>query len=184
MRQAVPVDVELKEVDIWFQDEGRFGQQNSISRVWAEKGSRPGLIRQQQFISAYLFAAVCPERDLGVALALPHANAEGMALHLNEISKLTPEGRHAGVLIDNAGYHRSKELPQFDNLTLISLPPYSPEINSAEEVWEWLRAHDLSNYVFKNYEDIINKCCEAWNELLSEVGRLKSLCSRSWAVIS
>ena len=132
MRQAVPVDVELKEVDIWFQDEGRFGQQNSISRVWAEKGSRPGLIRQQQFISAYLFAAVCPERDLGVALALPHANAEGMALHLNEISKLTPEGRHAGVLIDNAGYHRSKELPQFDNLTLIPLPPYSPEINRAE----------------------------------------------------
>lgn len=61
MRQAVPVDVELKEVDIWFQDEGRFGQQNSISSVRAEKGSRPGLIRQQQFISAYLFAAVSPE---------------------------------------------------------------------------------------------------------------------------
>ena len=107
-----------------------------------------------------------------------------MALHLNEISKLTPEGRHAGVLIDNAGYHRSKELPQFDNLTLIPLPPYSPEINSAEEIWERLRAQDLSNYVFKNCEDIINKCCEEWNELLSEVGRLKSLCARSWAVIS
>ena len=102
MQQAVPDDVELKEVNVWFQDEGRFGQQNSISRVWAIKGSRPGLIRQQQFTAAYFFAAVFPEKDLGVALALPHANSEGMAL-LKEISKLTPKGRHAGVLINNAG---------------------------------------------------------------------------------
>ena len=82
VRQALPDSVDLEKVDIWFQDEARFGQQNKISRVWAIKGSRPGLIRQQQFISAYLFGAVCPERDIGVALVLPMANTEAMALHL------------------------------------------------------------------------------------------------------
>ncbi|MFK0573178.1 IS630 family transposase [Endozoicomonas sp.] len=184
VRQLVPDSVDLKNVDIWFQDEGRFGQQNTISRVWAIKGSRPGLIRQRQFLSTYLFGAVCPERDIGVALVLPTANSEGMTLHLSEIAKQTQEGRHAGVIIDNAGYHHSGELPKYDNLTLIPLPAYATELNSAEELWEWLRDHDLSNQAFKCYDDIVNKCCDGWNNLVSEAGRLRSLCSRSWAIVS
>ncbi|WP_404831084.1 transposase [Endozoicomonas euniceicola] len=85
----MPESVDLKNVDVWFQDEGRFGQQNTISRIWAPKGSRPGLIRQRQFKYAYMFGAVCPERDKAIALILPMANTESMALLLNEISKVT-----------------------------------------------------------------------------------------------
>lgn len=184
MRQRLPDKVSLENVDVWFQDEGRFGQQNTISRIWAVKGSRPGLIRQRQFKYAYIFAAACPEKDIGTALVLPTINTEMMALHLSEISKLTDKGRHAAVIIDNAGYHISKDLPDFDNLTLIPLPPYAPELNSAEEIWEWLREHDLSNRSFKNYDDIVDACSRAWNNLVSEAGRLASLCSREWAVLS
>lgn len=171
-------------MDVWFQDEARFGQQNTVSRVWAPKGSRPGLIRQRQFEYTYIFGAVCPERDQAVALVLPRANTESMKLHLNEISKMTPKGRYAAVVIDNAGYHHSKDLPDYDNLVLIPLPPYAPELNSAERLWEWLREHDLSNRCFKNYNDIVDACCEGWNKMISEVGRMKSLCSRSWASLS
>ncbi len=115
---------------------------------------------------------------------LPTINTEMMTLHLSEISKLTNKGRHAAVIIDNAGYHHSKDLPTFDNLTLIPLPPYAPELNSAEEIWEWLREHDLSNRSFKNHDDIVNACCCGWNKLVSEAGRVTSLCSREWAVLS
>ncbi len=184
MQQRLPDKVNLKDVDVWFQDEGRFGQQNTVSRIWAIKGSRPGIIRQRQFTYAYVFAAVCPERDIGTALVLPTINTEMMTLHLSEISKLTNKGRHAAVIIDNAGYHHSKDLPTFDNLTLIPLPPYAPELNSAEEIWEWLREYDLSNRSFKNYDDIVNACCCGWNKLVSEAGRVTSLCSREWAVLS
>ena len=70
VQQRIPESVDLKNVDVWFQDEGRFGQQNTISRIWAPKGSRPGLIRQRQFKYAYMFGAVCPERDKAIALIL------------------------------------------------------------------------------------------------------------------
>ncbi len=115
---------------------------------------------------------------------LPTANSKAMGLHLAEIAKQTPKGRHAGVIIDNAGYHHSGELPKYENLTLIPLPSYAPELNSAEQLWEWLREHDLSNRSFKNHDDIVNACCNGWNKLVSEIGRLRSLCSRTWAVVS
>ena len=78
---SYPDKVSLQNVDIWFQDEGRFGQQNTVSRILAIKGSRPGIIRQRQFIYAYVFAAACPERDIVTALILPTINAEMMGLH-------------------------------------------------------------------------------------------------------
>ena len=75
-------------------------------------------------------------------------------LHLAEISKQTPKGRHAGVIIDNAGYHHSDELPKYENVSLIPLPSYAPELNSAEQLWEWLRDNDLSNRFFKGYDEL------------------------------
>ncbi|MCL6272356.1 transposase, partial [Sansalvadorimonas sp. 2012CJ34-2] len=102
-----------------------------------------------------------PERSLGVALVLPSVNSQGMGLHLKEISKVTPAGRHAIVIMDRAGYHLEKELPDYSNLTPVHLPPYSPELNSAEQLWEWLREHDLSNRCFDGYEDIVDACCNA-----------------------
>ncbi|MET4694324.1 hypothetical protein V5J35_004411 [Endozoicomonas sp. NE40] len=87
------------------------------------------------------------------------------------------------MIIDRAGYHVAKELPEYSNLTLIHLPPYSPELNSAEQLWEWLREHDLSNRCFESYESIVDACCDSWNKLVAETGRIASLCFRSWAVI-
>ena len=100
-----------KELDIWYQDEARFCQRNTISRVWAIKGSRPGLIRQQQYDYVYVFGAGWPKLDKGIALVLPKANSECLALHCYEIAKETEEGPHAIVLMDNAGFHIAKTLP-------------------------------------------------------------------------
>ncbi|WP_066018775.1 IS630 family transposase [Endozoicomonas atrinae] len=181
--KVVPPGAWKKVIDIWFQDEARFGQQNSISRVWAPTGSRPGLIRQQQFEYAYVFGAVCPQQDRAIGLVLPCANAKGLALHLEQISLATEDGHHAVVLLDRAGFHMAQNLPKFENVSLLWLPACAPELNSSERLWEWMREHDLANKAFSCYEDIVDCCCEAWNNLCGEAGRLFSLCSRQWAVI-
>ena len=180
---VLPPKSQQKIIDVWFQDEARFGQQNSISRVWAPTGSRPGLIRQQQFEYAYMFGAVCPQQDKAIGLVLPNANAKGLVLHLDEISKATQDGHHAVVVLDRAGYHMAQDLPEYGNLNLLRLPPCAPELNSSERLWEWMREHDLSNKAFDSYEHIVDCCCEAWNNLCGEAGRLTSLCSRKWAVM-
>lgn len=180
---VVPSEAQRQVIDIWFQDEARFGQQNTISRVWAPTGSRPGLIRQRQFEYAYVFGAVCPQQDKAIGLVLPHANAKGLALHLEQISIATQDGHHAVVVLDRAGFHMAQDIPTYENVTLLRLPACAPELNSSERLWEWMREHELSNKAFEGYEDIVDCCCNAWNKLCSEAGRLFSLCSRQWALM-
>ena len=103
-----------------------------------------------------------------------------MRLHLEQISKATEPTRHAVVIIDGAGWHALDTAKPFDNLTLIKLPPYSPELNPIEQVWSWLRQHHLSNRVFTDYEEIVELVSQAWNQFVSVPERVKSMCSRGW----
>ncbi len=160
------------------------GQQNTCTRIWAEKGTRPRVVKQQQFESAYLFGAVCPAKDRGVALVLPIANTEAMRLHLTEISKAISKGRHGLVIVDQAAWHTTHRLEIPANITLLNLPPVSPELNPVERIWEKLREDSLANRCFKNFNDIVESCCEAWNVFVNKKNNIKSLCSRCWAVLT
>jgi len=180
---ATNAEVAFDRIDVWWQDEARVGQQGTITRMWAKKGTRPRAIRQQQFEYAYIYGAVCPQKDEAVALVMPVANSEAMTLHLKEISKATAPGRHAIVIMDRAGWHTSNSLGQFDNLTPVMLPPYSPELNPVEQVWQCLRDRDLANRTYEGYEDIVDSCCKAWNKFTRTLGAVRSLCSRDWAIL-
>lgn len=151
-----------------------------MTRLWARKVTRPRVIRQQQYENAYIYGAVCPMRDLAVGLVLPNVNIHGMQLHLDEISKQTPSGHHAVVVFDQAAWHTSQKINIFSNVSLVSLPAASPELNPQEQVWQWLRDHDLANRCFKNYDDIVDACCKAWNNFTSVKDRIKQLCYRNW----
>lgn len=107
----------LENVEIWFQDEAREGQRGTVTRVWAIKGTRPRAIRQQQFEYAYIFGAVCPERDAGVALVLPSVNSHAMKVHLQHISAQVPEG--SMLLLFLIGQHGTqlKKLRSLKNIT-------------------------------------------------------------------
>lgn len=177
----MPESVDIKNVEIWFQDEARFGQQGSITRMWAIKGTRPRAIRQQQFKYTYLFGAVCPVRGEGVGLVLPYANSTTMEIHLDYISSQIPEGKHGVIVLDQAGWHTSKKLKVFDNLTLLPLPSASPELNPCEQIWRKLREDSLSNRCFKSEEDIVQACCDAWNQFTEAPETVRSLCTRQWA---
>ncbi len=180
---VLPADTDLNKVDVWFQDETRIGQQGSITRIWAEKGTRPRAVRQQQFEYGYIFGAVCPAKDKALGLMLPVANTAGMIEHLSLISQATAKDRQALVIVDRAGWHMTKAIRCFSNVTLLPLPPYSPELNPVEQLWQQIKQRFLSNTTFQNYDDIIERSCQAWNEILSENGFIKNLCSREWSFL-
>lgn len=177
----LPKEVNLENVDIWFQDEARVGQRGTITRTWALKGTRPRVIRQQQFEYAYIFGAVCPAKDMAVGLVLPAVNTDAMLEHLKEISSHVPEGRHAVIVLDQAAWHTTQKLQIFDNLSLLPLPPASPELNPVEQVWQQLRDNWLANRCFNGYEAILDACCYAWNWFVDAPNRVRRLCTREWA---
>lgn len=161
----------------------RIGQRGTQTRLWARKGTRPRVVRQQQSESAYIFGAVCPQQDSAVALVMPQANTEAMTHHLQALSEAVPAGRHAVLVLDRAGWHTTPKLPQFPNVSLLPLPAGSPELNPAEQVWQQLRDRHLANRYYDGYEQIVHASCDAWNVFRQILGAIRSLCARSWAVM-
>jgi len=141
-------------------------------------------VRDTRYQSAYLFGAICPERAAGAGLVMPYANTEAMNKHLEEISKTVSPGAHAVLIHDGAGWHGSSELAVPANITTITLPAYSPELNPLENIWEYLRKNKLANRLYETYEDIVDACCEAWNALMATPECIASITQRSWAKVS
>jgi hypothetical protein len=168
-------------IEIWWQDEARVGQKNKITRRWAKRGTRPSAPKDQRTRSAYIFGAVCPARGVGAALVLPKCNTAAMTLHLKEIATAVAPGAHAIVIVDQAGWHFSNALEVPGNITLIPLPSKSPELNPVENVWQFMRDNWLSNRIFKSYNDILDHCCFAWNQLINQPWRIMSIGLRDWA---
>ncbi len=172
-------------IEIWFQDEARVGQKGGHTYIWAPIGSRPRMVRDNRHDSAYLFGAVCPERRVGAALIMPHANIEAMNLHLIEISKQVAAGSHAVLIWDGAGWHREGEKLEIpENITLLRLPPYTPELNPMENVWQYLRANKLTALVWESYEAIVDACQQAWMFFITDTERVGSVTSREWACVN
>lgn len=173
-----------KPLEIWFQDEARVGQQGTLTRVWARRGTRPRAPRDRRYKWAYLFGAVCPARTATAALVLPKANAEAFSLHLAEISARVAPGAHAVLVLDGAGWHGARKIEAPANITPLTLPPYSPELNPVENIWAYLRQNKLAITVFDSYDDILDKCCQAWNFFAEDKTAVKSITARQWAQVN
>jgi len=117
----LPPAIDSKQVEIWFQDEARVGQRGTTSRIWAPKGTRPRIVQQQQFISAYLFGAVCPAKKKGAGIVMPKANTEAMQHHLEVISVTVEKNCHALIVTDGAAWHSTSKLLIPKNITLLVL---------------------------------------------------------------
>ena len=170
-------------IEVWFQDEMRLGQKNSLVYQWAKKGTRPRQPKDQRYENAYLFGAVCPARDTGVALIMPNADTEAMQKHIDEIGRAVSPAAHALIILDKAGWHTTRKLKLPRNLTLVPLPPACPELNAAENIWQYLRQTYLANRVFDTYTVILDAGQHAWRKLLAETGRITSIANRDWATI-
>ncbi|MDE0524650.1 MAG: IS630 family transposase, partial [Boseongicola sp.] len=135
---AVPDGVSTEDVLVYFQDEARIGQKGMLSRVWARNGTRPRIVRDHRCGYACLFSAACPESGTAVGHVCAKANTVEMSRHLREIGEQVPAGKHALVVLDGAGWHRSRELEIPNNVSLLRLPPCSPELNPVETLFSVL----------------------------------------------
>ena len=104
-----------------------------------------------------------------------------MNLHLAEISQAVAPGAHAVLLMDQAGWHTSDRLLVPVNITILLLPPRSPELNPVENIWQFMRDNRLSNRVFASAANIVDHCCYAWNQLVSQPWKIMSIGMRAWA---
>jgi transposase len=112
---------------------------------------------------------------------LPACNTEAMTLHLAEIATEVGPGRHAVVILDQAGWHLSHRLIVPASITLMPLPPKCPELNPVENLWQFMRDNWLSNRVFTSYDNLMDHCCHAWNTLIDQPWRIMSIGLRDWA---
>jgi len=106
---------------------------------------------------------------------MPHANSAAMQHHLDEIAQIVAPGAHGLIVLDQAAWHTTQKLRLPDNLSLLPLPPKSPELNPAENVWEFLRRNKLSNLIFEGYDPIVAAACDAWNSLIADPDRIASI---------
>jgi transposase len=162
----------------WFQDEARIGQQGTLTNVWAETGSRPQRVRQTEYDWVYVYTAVNAVTGASSAMLAPNVNTDYMNAHLQFISAQVAPGHHGILVLDQAGWHIAKALKVPANLTLLHLPPYSPELNPVERVWAYLRSHYMSNRLFKDYDQLFAVTAAAWNRL--DHNRLKSKSHTAW----
>jgi transposase len=168
-----------KEVRTYFEDEARFGTQGTITRVWARKGSRPRAVRQNGREWLYVLMAVCVSTGAASALIMPQLNTEVLNLFLEQFSRELPDGVHAVLIWDGAGYHTSGDLVVPSNVSLIRLPPYSPELNPVENLWHYLRSHHWSNRSYEGYEELQEEAVRSLCAV-SQAETLKSICNANY----
>ena len=146
---------------LFFQDESRFGLMTQAGRRWARKGGRPETGKMSSLISPYM-------------------NTYAMNVHLRILSEEHPDTCNVLVL-DGAGWHRSKELKIPDNVKLIPLPPYSPQLNPLERVWEYIKSHFTRGAYFENLDQVENRIIEGARFLHKNPGITKSIARTKYA---
>ena len=137
-----------RDVQVWLQDEARVGQQGTLTHVWAERGSRPQRVKQTAYKWGYVFGAVNPRTGASSALIAPSVSTALMSEHLRMICEAAGADAHVVLVLDGAGWHQAKALVVPERMTLLFLPPYSPELNAIERLWAYLKSHNLSNRVY------------------------------------
>lgn len=155
-------------------DEARIGQQGTITDVWAPTGSRPSVVKQTKYEWIYLYAAVEAATGFSSAILAPHVDTGTMNAFLKVLSSELDPGDMAVLIMDQAGWHKARALKVPDNITILYLPPKSPELNPVENLWHYLRSHHLSNRAYAGYDELQDASGKAYRALTPEI--LKSVC--------
>jgi transposase len=170
-----------KRLLVFFQDESRFGQQGTTTNVWARRGSRPVAVRQTEYEYLWVLGAVCPETGHAEGLLSPRLNTAVVNVFLQEFSQTLAADAHAVMIWDGAGFHTSKQLRVPENITLVPLPPYSPELNPIENLWHYLKSHYWSNRPYADYAELEEAAVNAWRAAVLTPDLMKTVCSAPYA---
>jgi transposase len=169
-----------KRIEVWFQDEARLGQQGTIARGWSPTGSRPRAVKQTRYDWVHVIGAVCPRTGKTAGLISPYLNTEAMNAFFDQLVEEIDDDVHVVMIWDGAGFHRGNDLKVPANITLITLPPYSPELNPVENLWHYMRSHYWSNRAYDDHDALHRAVCHAWRNTCLNESIIKSVCSVSY----
>ena len=160
-----------------FQDEAGFGRINKPKYCWCEEGVRPSVPCRHIREYRYAFGAVEPLTGDSCFLVMPSCDTVCMNTFLQELSK---QFKDDVILLccDGAAWHKSKGLVVPENITLLNIPPYTPEMNPIEQIWKQLRSMGFKNEVFKTLNHVVDRLCETICRLTHNL--VKSITCRQW----
>ena len=168
-------------VRLMFQDEARFGRINEPKRCWAPPGMRPDAPYQVVRESTYVYAAVSPQDGTLDSLILPETNTSSMAIFIEEVARRHPD-EFIIMVMDSAGWHIANDLITPDNMQLVFLPPYSPQLNPAEHIWDELREKWFLNKAFHDLDAVETLLVDALCSLETDDCRVRSITGFDWII--
>jgi transposase len=144
--------------------------------VWAPKGTRPSAPKQTAYANLQVLTAVCPASGRAEGLIAPKLDTGVVQSFLDELSKALPKGTHVVLVWDGAGYHVAKRLRVPPNLSVVKLPPYSPELNPVERLWLYLRHHYWSNRVYTDTDALEAAAVFGWRAVCLNPDKVRTIC--------
>lgn len=175
---AAPVN--YSSINLYFQDESRFGLHTKYGRGLTAKGVQPVCTFQQVFEYTYLFGAFSPITGCQLQLEMPYCNADTFQLFLNHLSEQNKE-EYKIIVLDNGAFHKAKKLIIPDNIVLLFLPPYSPQLNPAEKIWQFIKRR-FTNRHFNKLDQISEFFTEEIQKIT--VDRVKSICAFEYIALN
>jgi hypothetical protein len=164
---------------VLFQDEGRFGRISDARTCWAPLPLRPTVGSQLVREYVYAYVAVCPADGQMSSMILPWVDARLMSIFLAQTAAQFPH-EYCVMFLDGAGWHKAHELTVPANMRLLPLPPYSPELNPAEHVWEYIRENDIRNQVFDDLDEVMDTVETSLRHLHESPEVLRSMTAFPW----
>ena len=162
-----------------FQDEAGFGRINKPKRCWCNKRIRPSVPCHHIREYRYVFGAVEPVTGNNFFLVMPRCDTDCMNAFLKELSKQYPQDKIL-LVCDSASWHRSKDLVLPENIIMLHIPPYTPEMNPIEQIWKQLRSMGFRNEIFKTLDSVVDRLCATICRLTDDI--VRSITSRQWIV--
>lgn len=166
----------LKEPDneVFFFDESRFGTHSKIGHGWFKTGSRTSVQKKLGYQNFYVYGAASPKTGDNFSLIMPNVDTNWMNKFLEELS-LYLGTKKILLVVDQAGWHKSTNLKVPENIKIIYLPPYSPELNSIEKLWQFIKDNVLKNVIYESLEILEKKVCLFINSMTRS--QIKSICN-------
>lgn len=166
-----------------FMDEARFGRMNRPVRCWAPAGVRPVVDCQTVREYTYAYSALCPDDGVLDSLILPSMHTECFAHFVSEISKRHPEELIV-MVCDGAASHTATDLSLPENVRILTLPPYSPELNPTEQLWHLIRERRFANNAYDSLDEVEDDLAKELRALEADPTTIQSLTSRQWITSS
>ena len=162
-------------VQLMFQDEAGFGRINKPKYCWCEKGIRPSVPCHHIREYRYVYGAVEPLTGESCFVVMPYCNTESMNVFLKELSNTFPRDKII-LVCDGAAWHKSGSLRIPENIELVFIPPYTPEMDPIEQIWKEIRKRGFKNEVFKSLQKVVDRLCDTICSLSNET--IKSITGR------